>query len=146
TSMSSLPSVTTSRIAATFGCRIRAASRASSRNMVTKSGSFASIGNRHFTATVRANPAGPSTRPKCTDAIPPDAISSNTRYRPTVRMSALALRSQDLEIAPRDAGSRCRARDVATVRREHALDVRALECVDDALLGRRERKVRVQDL
>jgi hypothetical protein len=33
-------------------------------------------------ATVRENPASPTSRPRCTDAIPPDAIGLYSRYRP----------------------------------------------------------------
>ena len=56
----SSPSVaTTSSVGTTLGCRIRAASRASSRNIETNSGSLASCGCRRLMATVRENPAGP---------------------------------------------------------------------------------------
>jgi hypothetical protein len=72
---SSSSSATTSSVETTFGCRTRAASRASSRNIVTNSGSFANCGWSRLIATVRENPAGPSNLPRCTVAIPPAAIS-----------------------------------------------------------------------
>ncbi len=67
---------TTSSVGTTLGCRMRAARRASSRNMATNSGSSANCGCRRLMATVREKPTGPSSRPKWTVAIPPDAISS----------------------------------------------------------------------
>ena len=72
----SSPSVaTTSSVGTTFGCRMRAASLASSRNIETNSGSFACCGWRRLMATVRAKPACPRCRPRYTVAIPPEAIS-----------------------------------------------------------------------
>ena len=59
----------------TFGWRMRAASRASSRNIATNSGSLANCGWSRLIATVREKPTGPSRRPRCTVAMPPAAIS-----------------------------------------------------------------------
>ena len=66
---------TTSSVCTAFGCWMRAASRASSRNMDMKSGSFANCGCRHLMATVRENPTGPRSRPKWTVAMPPAAMT-----------------------------------------------------------------------
>ena len=65
----------TSMVATTFGCRTRAASRASSRNIATKSGSVAMWGCMLLMATSRSNPPAPSARPRYTVAIPPDAMA-----------------------------------------------------------------------
>ena len=54
--------------------RMRAARRASSTNTETNSGSFANWAWSRLIATVREKPTGPSRRPRCTVAIPPDAI------------------------------------------------------------------------
>ena len=76
----SSPSVaTTSSVGTTLGWRMRAASRASSRNIDTKSGSLANCGWSRLIATVRAKPAGPMSRPRCTVAMPPEAISPKSR-------------------------------------------------------------------
>jgi hypothetical protein len=61
TSMSCSASRTMSSVGTTLGCLMRAASRASSRNI----------------ATVRAKPPVLTSLPMWTDAIPPDAISAN---------------------------------------------------------------------
>ena len=75
TMKSSPCSATTSSVGTTFGCCTRAASQASSRNIVTNSGSFAYCGCSFLIATVREKPTGPESRPKCTVAMPPEAIS-----------------------------------------------------------------------
>ena len=67
---------TTSSVGTTFGCRMREASRASSTNMDTKPRSETYCGSIRLIATVREKPIGPSRRPRCTVAIPPDAILS----------------------------------------------------------------------
>jgi hypothetical protein len=67
---------TTSSTGTTFGCSILAAIRASSRKRLTTSGSCPKVPWRRLTATVRLKPAGPSSRPTCTEAMPPRAISS----------------------------------------------------------------------
>jgi hypothetical protein len=41
-------------------------------------------------ATVREKLTGPSRRPRCTVAIPPDAISSWIAYRPTTPVGRIA--------------------------------------------------------
>ena len=76
TSTNSSGELSTSIIDTTFGCWMRAARRASSRNMLAKSLSRARCGWARLMATVRANPEGPARRAKCTVAIPPDAISA----------------------------------------------------------------------
>ena len=83
TRKSSAPSTTTSSVDTMLGCRIRDASRASSRNIETNSGSLESCGCRRLIATVRANVPEPLSVPRWTVAIPPAAISSYTAYRPT---------------------------------------------------------------
>ena len=63
--------------ATTFGCWMRAARRASSRNIDANSGSLASCGWSRLIATVRAKPTGPSSRPRWTVGhSAPGAISS----------------------------------------------------------------------
>ena len=69
-------STTTSSGTVTLGCWIRVAKRASSRNIETNSASREQWGCRCLMATVRENPAAPTSRPIWTVAIPPDAISS----------------------------------------------------------------------
>ncbi len=59
----------------TLGCRMRAASRASSRNMARNSGSSARCRCMHLIATMREKPPWPARRPKYTVAMPPEAIS-----------------------------------------------------------------------
>ncbi len=67
-------SLTTSRVATTFTCWTRAAMRASSKNMVTNSGSFVRCECIRLMATVREKPTGPSNLPTWTVAIPPAPI------------------------------------------------------------------------
>ena len=76
---SCLPS---SKTDATFGCEIRAAIRASSRNIWMKLSSSTRCGWMRLMATHFWNPPGPSMRARWTLAIPPMPISSTTRYRP----------------------------------------------------------------
>src|SRR5579884_591309 len=82
TTKSSPSAAMTSSVETTFWCRTRAARRASSMNIATNSGSFAYCGCSRLMATVRANPAGPTRVPRCTVAMPPDAISAPSVYRP----------------------------------------------------------------
>ena len=74
TSSSSPSADTTSSVDTTFGWWMRAAMRASSINVARNSRSSARCGCSRLMATVREKPAPPSSRPKCTLAIPPDAI------------------------------------------------------------------------
>src|SRR5271154_6691256 len=62
---------------------MRVARRASSKNIARKSGSFANCGCIRLIATSFAKPAAPSIRPMWTVAIPPEASSPWTVYRPT---------------------------------------------------------------
>jgi hypothetical protein len=78
TSSSSDPSSTTSSVAITLACRIRLAMRASSSSIAANAGSRASCGCSFLMATTREKPAAVSKRPKCTLAIPPVAIMSNS--------------------------------------------------------------------
>ena len=76
TTKSSPPVATTSSVDTTLGCLMPAASRASSRNIATNSGlRSARWGSSRLMATVREKPAAPTSRPRWTTAIPPDAIS-----------------------------------------------------------------------
>ena len=63
TRKSSPSRATTSSVETTFGWWMRAATRASSMNIATNSGSFANCAWRRLIATVRENPACPSSRP-----------------------------------------------------------------------------------
>src|SRR5260370_3827437 len=64
---------------------MRATRRASSRNIATNSEFLAKLAWSRLTATVRETPAAPLIRAKCTEAIPPVAISPKSRYRPIDR-------------------------------------------------------------
>ena len=59
----------------TFGWRMRAARRASARNMSTNSSIFPNCGCSRLMATIFEKPPEPTWRPKCTVAIPPAASS-----------------------------------------------------------------------
>lgn len=74
TRKSSPSASTTSSVATTLGWWMREASRASSMNIAANLGSAARCGCMRLIATVRAKPTGPSSRPKCTVAIPPTEI------------------------------------------------------------------------
>ncbi len=76
TTKSSPPPATTSSVVTTLRWWILAERRPSSRSMAQISGSLVYWAWRRLMATVRANPASPSIRPRCTVAMPPEAISS----------------------------------------------------------------------
>src|SRR5271155_1537820 len=84
TSASAVGVSMTSRVDTTFGCRIREASRASSMSIIAKERSLRRCACGRLTATVRANPEAPSRRAKKTAAIPPEASSRWSTYRPRV--------------------------------------------------------------
>ena len=63
---------------------------------------------------------------------------AGARVRRETASRAPVASPENLEVAARDARGRGRARDVAAVPREDALDVAALELVDDAPRGRAE--------
>ena len=76
----------TSIVCTMFGCRMRAASRASSRSIETNSGSCARCGCRRLMPTTRVNPAAPIVLPRCTVAMPPAAMDLYKTYRSRMRV------------------------------------------------------------
>src|SRR5439155_10295028 len=85
-----------------LGWFIRAAIRASSRNMCTNSVSLDRCGKSSFSATRFSNPPSPSVRAMKTSPMPPAASRVSSSYRPARRPAFLTEFSR---VSPGDANA-----------------------------------------
>ena len=106
TRKSSPSCATTSSVATTFGWWMRAASRASSRNIATNSGSFANCGWSRLIATVREKPHGPEQPPEVTRRHPAGRDLAVERVPPSL---AGPLHRCSCESTPPGAAPRARS-------------------------------------